>query len=294
MSKVKVTVASLRSVLTDVDQNLDLVKQTCKKAQQEGARLVLFPELMLTGHGGHTLMADNAQSVPNGPLAQEIINLSKECDLAICVGIAELENHQVYNGQMVADKGSYLGLQRKINLSLDEYIHFKAGETVEVFDLGELKFGTLLCYDNQFPELALALSLADVDLIHAPHAARTGEWPKTMDAEFKQSKIQGQQDIWEKFHRARGADHNCYVLLNNAVGSAAGELDDVVANHAGGVMGVAPDGTVFLRTAADDFVDEVVTVDLDLDKRTINHGPGRNRRMETVLQILADAADGLY
>ena len=42
------------------------------------------------------------------------------------------------------------------------------------FDLGEVRFGITICYDNLFPELALVHALNNVDLILAPHAARTG------------------------------------------------------------------------------------------------------------------------
>ncbi len=78
------------------------------------------------------------------------------------------------------------------------------------------------------------LSLSDIDLIHAPNAARTGVWPENMDVVFKKKTIQDQQDLWEKYHKARAADHNCFVLLNNAVGSATVGFEDVVANHAWG------------------------------------------------------------
>jgi predicted amidohydrolase len=54
--------------------------------------------------------------------------MSKQYSLCICVGIAELTNNIVYNSQIVVDKGKYLGLQRKINLSGDEYCYFGAGE----------------------------------------------------------------------------------------------------------------------------------------------------------------------
>jgi predicted amidohydrolase len=214
--------------------------------------------------------------------------MSKQYELCICVGIAELANNIVYNSQMVADTGEYLGLQRKINLSGDEYCHFGAGERVQVFDIGDIRFGITICYDNLFPELALFHSLNNVDLILAPHAARTGKWPRTLTPKFRSERIRTQQDSWEKVHRARASDHNVYVLLNNAVGPSAEGLEGVVANHAGTVMGIDPDGEVFLRTSVSDFVDEIVTVELKADKRKVNHAPSRNRRLSTVVRLLEE------
>lgn len=292
MRDTKVTVASLRSVLIDPERNLALVEKACRAAHEAGARLALLPELMLTGHGGHARMAENAEPVPDGPLTQAVLELSAKYRLCICVGIAEWTGRIVYNSQIVVDRGEYLGLQRKINLSGDEYCYFGWGCQVPVFDIGDLRFGISICYDNHFPELALVHSLNSVDLILAPHAGRTGVWPKKLTPRFRAKKIKAQQDSWEKVHRARAFDHNVYVLLCNAVGPSTEGLEGVVANHVGTVMGVDPDGEVFLRTSATDFEDEIVTVRLEADKRKTNHCPSRNRRLEPVVRLLTQRLPG--
>ena len=286
MNNIKVTIASLRSILINQQKNLDLVKEACVTAERDGARILFLPELMLGGHGGHSKMIENAESIPDGPLSSAILELSKKHSICICVGIAELENNIVYNSQMVVDKGEYLGLQRKINLSRDEYCYFGAGNSVEVFDITDIRFGITICYDNCFPELALAHSLNNVDLILSPHAARTGKWPEKLKAEHCIQQITKQQEVWEKIHRARAFDHGVYVLLCNAVGSSTEGIDNVVANHAGTVMGIAPDGEVFLRTFKSDFTDEIVTVKLSKERKIFNHAPSRNRRLDTVIKLL--------
>jgi predicted amidohydrolase len=288
MRDTKVTVASLRSVLIDPQENLEGVRGACARAQADGARMLFLPELMLTGHGGHSTMAGNAEPVPDGPLSQAIVGLSAAHGLCICVGIAELCHGVVYNSQIVVDRGQFLGRQHKINLSGDEYCHFAAGERIEVFDIGDLRFGITICYDNHFPELALLHSLTPVALILAPHAARTGDWPDEWTPAFCAQTIQERQVSWATVHRARARDHNVYVLLNNAVGPSTRGLEGVIANHAGTVMGVAPNGEVFLRTSVTTFEDEVVTVTLEAGKRGRNHAPTRNRRWDTVLRLLQE------
>lgn len=291
MKDTKVTIASVRSVLNDVNQNLALVENVCAQASDAGSRLVLFPELMLTGHGGHPKVAENAEAVPSGPLSSEVVKLSAKYDLCICAGIAELSHGVVYNSQMVADNGVYLGLQRKVNMSGDEYLYFGVGETVEVFDIGDLRLGITICYDNQFPEFNLIHSLNHCDVVLAPHAWRTGEWPAEITPEFCAEKIKRQQDNWAKVQIARAFDHNVFVLISNAVGSAFEGLDDAVgsANHAGTIMAFSPDGEAIARTRKTDFADEVVTIELDASKRKVNHGPTRNRRKQTVIEMLKRA-----
>lgn len=291
MKDTTVTVASLRSILKDPASNLRRVRRACEVAQAQRARILLLPELMLTGHGGHPMMTARAEPVPDGPLSREVVELSRKHSLCICAGIAELSNQVVYNSMMVADQGRYLGLQRKINLSGDEYCHFGAGEEVEVFDLGDLRFGISICYDNQFPEIALIHALHRVDVIFAPHAERNGVWKRGMTRAARITIIRKQQAAWERVHRARAADHNVFALLCNAAGPSTAGLEGVVANHVGGVLGVNPHGEVFLRTKKTDFTDEIATVTLRAEARRRNHAPTRNRRMSMVMRMLGEAME---
>jgi len=306
MNNTKVTIASLKSVLIDPHQNLNRVITAFEQAVHDGARMLLLPELMLTGHGGHPKMIENAEPVPAGPLSQSMLEMSGDGNLCLCVGIAERDHDVVYNSMAVFDRGRYLGLQRKIHMSSDEYLWFGVGEDVVLFDIDDLQFSIIICYDNFFPELALAAALQGADLVVAPHAARFGASSENPDAEFKQQMIRICQEQWRSMHAARAADHNLFVLLNNAVGSSVeglAELDDygpvgpggldvrrVVANHAGTVMGFDPTGTTILQTSVSDFVDEVVTIDLEASRRKMNHSPTMNRRPDTTLRILAAAA----
>ena len=83
MTEIKVTAASLRSTLTDTAQNLKLVREACIRAEADGSRLLLCPELQLTGHGAHDLMSQNAEPVPDGPMSHELLELSKQYDLSL-------------------------------------------------------------------------------------------------------------------------------------------------------------------------------------------------------------------
>ena len=286
MSICKTTIASIPSLLAYPDRNLALVEETAKGAAELGSRLVVFPELMLTGHGAHRLMADNAESVPDGPIASRILALSDDLGICICVGIAELDRGIVYNSQIVADRGRYLGCQRKIHLSGDEYLFFAPGDSVPVFDIGELRFGISICYDSRFPELSLIHALEGVDAVLSVHAARTGEWPDPPSAEFALEKIRNRQEGWIRRWSGRAEDYNFFVLLCDAVGPSTEDLEDVVANHAGSIMVMAPDGKPVMTTDNKNFVAEIRTYDLDTDLRVRNHNPTRNRRLDVFMNSL--------
>jgi predicted amidohydrolase len=294
MNDIKVTLASLKSLLADPAANLERVRSACATAARDGARLLVLPELMLTGHGGHARMAANAEPVPDGPLSREVVRLSREHGLCIACGVAERDRQVVYNSCFVVDRGEYLGLQRKLHMSGDEYLHFGVGESVATFDIGDLRFGVSICYDSLFPELALAHALHGVDAILAPHAARTGDWPDPLTPAFCRERIRRTQEQWALVNRARAYDHNVFVLLVNAVGSSMDGLDapGVVANHAGTVMAIDPTGAVMRETGVDSFVDEIATVALSPTQRGINHAPTRNRRSLTMMRVLGEAVEG--
>ncbi len=290
MKDIKVTVAALNSILIDPNENLKHVEKACKAAQTEGARLILLPECMLTGHGGHRpMMEKNAEPVPEGPLSQAVLKMSEDYQLCICVGIGERADGVIYNSVMVADRGKFLGVQRKINLSSDEPRFFAAGQKVEVFDIGDVRFGISICYDTLFPEIAMIHKLHDVDLILAPHAARTGDWPEVLTPEFCAETIKAEQNKYEK-GRGCAYDYNVYILSTNAVGSATEGLKGVVSNHAGTVFGIDPNGDCILRTSATDkFIEEIATVELKASKRKFNHHPTRNRDWTKVKAMIDKA-----
>jgi|GEM_PF-1018880 len=288
MKDIKVTVAAMNSILIDPNENLKKVEKAAKQAHRDGARILLLPECMLSGHGGHRKsMEKNSEPVPEGPMSRAVLEMSKKYNLCICVGINERASGVIYNSIMVADKGRFCGVQRKINLSSDERRFFADGNTVMVFDIGDIRFGITICYDSNFPEIALIHKLHDVDLILSAHASRTGIWPEPLTAEFCAEKIENEWKKCEKLYRGTAYFYNVYILSTNAVGSATEGIEGVVSNHAGTVFGVDPHGDVILRTSAkDQIIEEIRTVELKAAKRKFNHHPTRNRDWMKVKTLL--------
>lgn len=291
MRDFKITVAAIPSVLCDIHANLEWVRKACEQASKDNARMILLPELALTGHGGHKSMLDHAEEVPSGPLSQKIIEFSKTYDLCICVGIAEKINHVTYNSQMVADRGEYLGLQRKINMSRDESLYFSAGEEIELFEIDEVRFGITICFDNLFPEMSLIHSIQGAEVVLAPHAARMG--PETLQGQTPESikrLIREQQDTWKYLHPIRASINNHYTVIANAVGSSVEEVDPTIPSlHIGGVLVVSPTGEFVLETEKEDLSAEIKTIELRDDQFAINKGAPRSRHPHKVLRQLEKA-----
>ncbi len=181
MQTTRMAAVSMNGFLGEPDRVLKSMAGWCERAATEKADLVLFPELVIHGHCTPNTW-DLAETVPGGPSVQRLEQLAKQFRLTLCVGLSEKERDIVYNTQVVVGPGGYLGKQRKLHLSRDEVLFYKGGREITVFDVGKCKIGIVICYDNQFPEIARVLALRGADVILMPHAARIKMWDDTPES----------------------------------------------------------------------------------------------------------------
>lgn len=212
--------------------------------------LAVFPEMSVTGYD-LTVAADQAEQIPGG-LTDQLVDLAAAHDTHIAVGLPERVQGALYNDQVYVSGSGVEARYRKRKLW---------GEESEVFDeshdsvVVETDFGTvglLICYDLNFPELALEYADRAVDLLVVSAAWRTGFL-----------------DDWELLLRARALDTTSYVVGSNHTGDQNGR------EHAGNSMVVAPDGTVLERAGS-----EPDTVVAEMAEDTIEKARERNPVLE--------------
>src|SRR5262249_704854 len=171
METIRVAAVSMNSLLGQPQRNLATIAEWCEQAAGEKAELVVFPELVVHGHCTPNTW-ELAEAIPEGPSVQRLIELARRYGLILSVGLSEKERDIVYNAQVLVGPQGYIGKQRKLHPSRDEVMLYKGGREIVVFDLGKCKVGTVICYDNWFPEIARILALRSADVILMPHAAR--------------------------------------------------------------------------------------------------------------------------
>ena len=99
--------------------------------------------------------------------------VAAEEKICICAGIAEDDRGIHYNTQFIVGPEGYVGKQRKVHPSQDEYFYFRGGTELPVFDLPFARVGIVICYDNLLPEVPRCLAVAGAELLLSPHAARS-------------------------------------------------------------------------------------------------------------------------
>ena len=163
----------------DIENNLRRIMLHVELAAEEGARLVVFPECALTGYCFQTKEHALANAISNKskPIAK-LLEQCKDLDLFIIVGFLEKEGDHLYNSAICLGPKGIVGTYRKTHLpflGVDRFVT-PGTQPYEVYDLGGLKVGILICFDGSFPEPCRVLSLLGADLIVLPTNWPEGAW----------------------------------------------------------------------------------------------------------------------
>ncbi len=128
---IRVAAATPKIRVADCEYNAGQMARCIRDACREGAKLIVFPELCVTGYtcGDLFLQSSLLQGAING--LQEIVKLSMDEDILIVAGLPMVFFHKLYNVGAVIQKGRILGLVPKENIpnysEFYEARHFNPG-----------------------------------------------------------------------------------------------------------------------------------------------------------------------
>ena len=215
---------------TEPQANLVKAISRIGEAAKRGAQIVCLPELFLTPYFCKThdiKLFDLAEPIP-GPTTERLAAAAKESGVVVVASLFERRLAGLcYNTAVVFDAdGSMLGIYRKMHIPHDplffEKYYFRPGDQgFRVFPTRFGKVGTLVCWDQWFPEGARMTALKGAELLVYPTAIG---WHPREKAEFGKS----QHDAWETIQRSHAIANGLYVAAVNRVGfepSAEGGLE---------------------------------------------------------------------
>lgn len=169
----------------DVAANLAMIDTACAEAKAKGAELLVAPELATTGYGAKDAMRELAETA-DGSHASALAGMAEKNGIAVVAGFPERVGDAIYNSAIFAKPGGERIIYRKCQLyGRYEHALFLPGDAApKLTTFGALKFGVLICYDVEFPELVRHLALAGADAVLVPTAQ-----PNTPDAPFIAGKV---------------------------------------------------------------------------------------------------------
>jgi N-carbamoylputrescine amidase len=214
------------SATADPDRNLAHAMDMVHKAAAQGAQIVCLPELFQTQYfcqREDAALFDLAEPIP-GPATAKLSELAKQLGIVLVASLFEKRARGVYhNTAVMFDKdGSQLGLYRKMHIPDDplyyEKFYFTPGDLgFKAFDSAVGRIGTLVCWDQWYPEGARLTALQGANLLFYPTAIG---WHPAEKAEFGVA----QHDAWRTIQRAHAIANGVYVAVVNRVGKETGDI----------------------------------------------------------------------
>jgi len=171
--KLSVAAAQIAPRLGNVEANLAIAEKSIAEARGQGADLVVFPELSLTGYLLRDMVSTVALRLDAAPL-KHLRKLSQK--IAILVGfVEESRSFRFHNAAVLLDKGEIVAVHRKVYLPtygmFDEQRYFARGGEVRAFDSRFGRGAILICEDLWHPSTAYLAALDDALFILCPSAS---------------------------------------------------------------------------------------------------------------------------
>ncbi len=232
--------AQIKPFLGDIDANLNLIESMVKSAKKKNIKLLVFPELSLTGYFLKDLVPDVAQK-KNSKLLKNIASMSE--GISIVLGfVEESTRHVFYNSAAYFENGKLIYVHRKIYLPtygmFDESRYFGSGKKISAFDTKFGRVAILICEDAWHPSLAYLASQDGADFLIIPSSS---PYRGTSQSTSK-SKLAIERS-WESIITTYSITYNQFVIFSNRVGYEDG------VNFWGGSQVISPEGETIKKAS---------------------------------------------
>ena len=200
-------------------ENLDKAAARIGEAARMGAQVVCLPEMYRTQYfcqREDAALFDLAETVP-GPSTERLSAVAKKAGVAVVVPIFEKRAPGLYhNSAVILDGGEKVGMYRKMHIPDDpafyEKYYFTPGDLgFKAFDTRAGRIGTLICWDQWYPEGARLTALQGAQVLFYPTAIG---WHPHEKAQHGAA----QRDAWKTIQRSHAIANGVYVAAVNRVG----------------------------------------------------------------------------
>ncbi|HLK32618.1 MAG TPA: carbon-nitrogen hydrolase [Terriglobales bacterium] len=259
------------SCTPDPEENLERAVELVREAGGRGARVVCLPELFRTQYfcqREDAALFDLAEPIP-GPSSTGLSQVARQQGIVLIASLFEKRAPGIYhNTAAVFDAdGSLRGLYRKMHIPDDplyyEKFYFTPGDLgYRAFDTQAGRVGTLVCWDQWYPEGARLTALQGAEVLFYPTAIG---WHPAEKEQYGAA----QHDAWRTIQRAHAISNGVYVAAVNRVGFETGNVRGKQAPGAGlefwgGSFLCDPFGTVIAEASPQK--EEILIGEVDLSK----------------------------
>ncbi len=247
MKSLRLALCQINTTVGDIEGNLEKILYFIKKAKEEKAEIVVFPELALTGYIPEDLLL-YPQFINRAKESLEIV-VKEVSDQVVILGLP-FKQEDLYNSAAVLADRKLVDLYHKIYLPnysvFDEVRYFKSGKRAPVYEYGSVLFGLNICEDifhSTFPSPFQAYSGAELIINISASPFYVGKFERKL-----------------RMLATRAFDFGVFIVYLNSVGGQ----DEVVFD--GRSLIISPSGDVI--TVGKAFEEDFIIADLDLEEVT--------------------------
>ena len=201
-------------------ENLDKACAMLEQAAAKGVQVACLPELFLTEYFCQTINPENFNLAEplNGPTVAALAKVAQKTGMVIVGSIFERADAGLYynTAVVIGRDGKTIGHYRKMHIPHDplfeEKYYFAPGDLgFKAFDTDVGKIGTLVCWDQWYPEGARLTAMQGAEVLFYPTAIG---WHPKEKAEFGEA----QMSAWETIQRSHAVANGVYVASVNRTG----------------------------------------------------------------------------
>jgi N-carbamoylputrescine amidase len=257
------------SCTPDPEENLEKAAGMVRDAARQGANVVCLPELFRAQYfcqREDTELFNLAEPIP-GPSTERLGVVAREEKVTIIASLFERRAAGLYHNTAatLGTDGSILGLYRKMHIPDDplyyEKYYFTPGDLgYRALDTSVGKIGTLVCWDQWYPEGARITALQGANVLFYPTAIGWHPYEKEQHGA-------AQYDAWQTIQRSHAIANGVYVASPNRVGMEHGDVrgnrvDGPGLQFWGGSFIADPFGRVIAKASHE--AEEILIAEIDL------------------------------
>ena len=289
----KTTIGLIQTkVFDNQNKNIENSVIKIKEAAKKKAKIICLPELFLSpyfcqseNHAKFKL----AEKIP-GRLSDIYCKLAKELSVVLMISLFEKKTTGFYHNTSIVidDKGKIISKYRKMHIPDDpgyyEKFYFTPGDLG--FKSTKTKYGkvgSLICWDQWFPEAARLTTLKGAEILFYPTAIG---WHPKEKKQFGKSQL----DAWITIQRSHAIANGVFVAAINRIGlekTGKRKLD-----FWGNSMIIDPSGKIIAKSKSDKEEILITSINLNKIETTRNHWPFlRDRRIDYYKGLLKNPKD---
>ena len=266
----------------DPDENLAKAEDRIRDAASRGAQVVCLQELFRSQYFCREEdpgFFDLAETIP-GPSTERLAKIARDKRVVVIASLFEKRATGVYHNTaaIIGDDGNLIGIYRKMHIPDDplyfEKFYFTPGDLgFRTFDTAVGRIGTLVCWDQWYPEAARLAAMGGASIVFYPTAIG---WHPSEKKEFGPA----QHDAWRTIQRGHAIANGIYVAAVNRVGFEG--PPDRGLEFWGGSFVADPFGRLLAEASHNE--EEILVVEIDpakIDETRRNWPFLRDRRIDS-------------